>query len=97
MKEADRLEPCPDYLRPWQDHAACKGELSSWFYAPESERSGARSRRESRAKAVCVQCPVLKQCRAHALRVEEPWGIWGALTEEERVQINSQREVSTLR
>ncbi|NYE01764.1 hypothetical protein BJY21_002948 [Kineosphaera limosa] len=27
---------------------------------------------------------MLQQCREHALRVREPYGVWGAMTEEER-------------
>ena len=87
MKEFDRLTPHPEYLRPWQDAAACRGEDSTWFFPADAEQRRARLRREARAKAVCWQCPVMQLCRDHALRVEEPAGIWGALTEEERAQI----------
>jgi WhiB family redox-sensing transcriptional regulator len=27
---------------------------------------------------------VLVQCRAHALQVREPYGVWGGMTEDER-------------
>jgi WhiB family redox-sensing transcriptional regulator len=33
---------------------------------------------------VCQGCPVLLSCREHALRVREPYGVWGAMTEDER-------------
>jgi len=33
---------------------------------------------------VCVRCPVLRQCRQHALSVREPYGVWGGLSEEDR-------------
>jgi WhiB family redox-sensing transcriptional regulator len=39
------------------------------------------------AKAVCATCPVIAQCRAHAIAVQEPYGIWGGLSEEERFEI----------
>jgi len=94
VKDLDRLEPHADYLRPWQDDAACRGEDAAWFFPAEAEQRRARIRREARAKAVCVRCPVIEQCRAHALRVDEPWGIWGALTEEERAHILSQQSTS---
>ena len=87
MKDIDRLTPHPEYLRPWQDAAACRGENSAWFFAKDTEQRRARLRREARAKAVCWQCPVMQLCRDHALRVDEPAGIWGALTEDERAQI----------
>ena len=87
MKEIDRLTPQPEYLRPWQEEAACRGEDSAWFFPADAEQRRARLRREARAKAVCWKCPVMQLCRDHALRVDEPAGIWGALTEEERAQI----------
>ena len=31
-----------------------------------------------------MSCPVLQQCRSHALAVREPYGVWGGLTERER-------------
>jgi WhiB family redox-sensing transcriptional regulator len=30
---------------------------------------------------------VLRQCRAHALAVREPYGVWGGLSEQDREQI----------
>jgi hypothetical protein len=33
---------------------------------------------------VCGGCPVLSQCRKHALSVREPYGIWGGLSRRER-------------
>jgi len=44
----------------------------------------ARAQREMRAKEMCRTCPVLAQCRTHALAVGEPYGIWGGLSESER-------------
>ena len=40
--------------------------------------------REQRAKEMCRSCPVIAQCRSHALAVGEPYGIWGGLSEAER-------------
>lgn len=40
--------------------------------------------REHRAKAICSECPVLAQCREHALQVGEVYGIWGGMGESER-------------
>jgi len=54
------------------------------FFHPESERGLARAERVQRAKQVCNECPVLRQCRDHALTVQEPYGIWGGLDEGER-------------
>ncbi len=43
--------------------------------------------RADRAKAICQLCPVLEQCRRHALAAREPYGVWGGLTEEERREL----------
>jgi len=51
----------------------------------------ARRAREERAKAICRACPVLEQCREHALAVQEPYGIWGAMGEGERRDVISKR------
>lgn len=40
--------------------------------------------REQRAKEMCRQCPVIQECRSHALEVGEPYGVWGGLSESER-------------
>jgi WhiB family redox-sensing transcriptional regulator len=60
---------------------------SGSFFHPDGERGPARARREARAKAVCLACPVLEMCRRHALAVHEPYGIWGGLSEAERENI----------
>jgi WhiB family redox-sensing transcriptional regulator len=57
---------------------------SSVFFTPDHERGAIRTSREQRAKAVCARCPVLDQCREHALRAREPYGVWGGMTEHER-------------
>lgn len=68
----------------WQLQGACRGVDSSVFFHPDGERGQARQQRERRAKQWCRQCPVMRQCRAHALEVGELYGIWGGMTESER-------------
>ncbi|HEX7662556.1 MAG TPA: WhiB family transcriptional regulator, partial [Pseudonocardiaceae bacterium] len=58
-------------------------------------RGPARARREARAKAICQSCPVLELCRQHALAVQEPYGIWGGLSESERDMIVKSRKRQT--
>lgn len=94
MHEPDWLEARPEYSRPWQEHAACRGEGGTMFFPPDSEQKRARTRRELRAKALCIRCPVLEVCREHALRVQEPSGVWGGLNEDERAQLLSQMNAS---
>lgn len=71
----------------WQLEAACRGMDSEVFFHPDGQRGAARAQREQRAKQICATCPVLEQCREHALRVREPYGVWGGLTEDERETI----------
>ena len=68
----------------WQLRGLCRGKDSSLFFHPEGERGAARAAREQSAKEICLNCPVQKQCCEHALRVREPYGVWGGMTEEER-------------
>jgi WhiB family redox-sensing transcriptional regulator len=68
----------------WQLQAACRGMDSSFFFHPERERGPAKAHREAQAKRVCRSCPVIDPCRRHALAVQEPYGVWGGLSESER-------------
>jgi WhiB family transcriptional regulator, redox-sensing transcriptional regulator len=71
----------------WQMRGACRGMDSALFFHPENERGPARAEREVRAKQICGGCLVLDRCRAHALAVHEPYGVWGGLSESERDEI----------
>jgi WhiB family transcriptional regulator, redox-sensing transcriptional regulator len=73
----------------WQRLGSCRGLDSSVFFHPEYERGNAKLRREERAKAICRRCPVLVECRRHALSVAEPYGVWGGMTAEERQRVPS--------
>jgi WhiB family redox-sensing transcriptional regulator len=75
----------------WQLHGACRGADSSLFFHTDNERGLARTTREQRAKEICRSCPVLEQCREHALSVQEPYGIWGGLGEIERREMFRQQ------
>jgi WhiB family redox-sensing transcriptional regulator len=75
----------------WQVDAACRGMDTSDFYHPDNERGPSRKRRNLRAKAVCARCPVIEDCLRWALQTHEPYGVWGGLSVEERLQLLSQR------
>ena len=66
---------------------ACRDLSPDHFFHPEGERGPARRERARAAKSVCGSCPVIEQCREHALAVREPYGVWGGLTEEERAAV----------
>jgi WhiB family redox-sensing transcriptional regulator len=68
----------------WQYDGSCRREDPATFFHPEGERGPSRRDRDSAATAVCLTCPVLQECREHALRVREPYGVWGGMTESQR-------------
>ena len=68
----------------WQSNGACRSYPPELFFHPEGERGPSRRARINEAKSICGNCPVLLQCRSHALSVQEPYGIWGGLSEDER-------------
>lgn len=71
----------------WQYDGACMGADADLFFSPEAERGLKRERRETAAKALCADCPVIERCREHALTVREPYGVWGGLTESDRAML----------
>ncbi len=84
MAEISRLPGPVADLWNWQFEGACRAVPTEVFFHPEGERGSARRDRDAAAKAICHTCPVLRRCREHALRVREPYGVWGAMTEDER-------------
>ena len=71
----------------WQLDASCRGMDVGHFYHPPDERNAAREQRIAEAKAICHRCPVIDKCLDHALRVREPYGIWGGHSEDERATL----------
>ncbi|WP_225448461.1 WhiB family transcriptional regulator [Streptacidiphilus sp. P02-A3a] len=69
----------------WQLTAACRGMDSEVFFSPSGERGSRRRRREAAARQVCRACPVRTPCAAFALATSEPHGLWGGLSETERL------------
>ena len=70
--------------RRWQTFGACRKADGRLFFHPPGERGSTRRRRDAAAKVVCASCPVLLLCREQALRVHEPYGVWGGMSEAER-------------
>jgi WhiB family redox-sensing transcriptional regulator len=70
----------------WQLQAACRGMDGAWFFPPDREQAKARTSRISRAKAVCARCPALMACRDFALDNGELFGVWGGLSEDDRIK-----------
>ncbi|MEY9963425.1 WhiB family redox-sensing transcriptional regulator [Streptacidiphilus sp. MAP12-16] len=76
---------------PWHSNAACRRDEAGLFFAPSKEPTAARLAREEQAKRVCARCPVLLECREHALLQPEPYGVWGGLTAAERRVVLARR------
>lgn len=73
----------------WQDKALCKtnGVDVTVFFNDDMLRGPEKQARESAAKKICTACPIKTECLEHALTVPENFGVWGGLTEEERMVI----------
>ncbi|KAF4410062.1 MULTISPECIES: WhiB family transcriptional regulator [Streptomyces] len=76
---------------PWHAEAVCRRDEAGLFFAPSKEPTAARLSREEAAKRVCARCPVLTDCREHALLQPEPYGVWGGLTAAERRVVLARR------
>ncbi len=69
----------------WQQHGLCRASDGAIFFPPvHFEPKPEREAREAKAKAVCAQCPVRAECLDWALTTQEPYGVWGGLSERER-------------
>jgi WhiB family redox-sensing transcriptional regulator len=58
----------------WMTDAACK-DLPVEMFFPERGRDG------SRARAVCAECPVQRECADYAIGQGLRHGIWGGMSE----------------
>lgn len=63
----------------WRAVAGCTDLGPSLFYDPATASI-------ARAKAICARCPARCDCAAKAVEAGE-FGVWGGLTEEERLQL----------
>ncbi|MCG8927787.1 MULTISPECIES: WhiB family transcriptional regulator [Lentzea] len=91
MPELSRLPQPVTEAWDWQLSGLCRGMDSAYFFHTPNERGAAREKREAAAKAICHRCPVMEKCRAHALEVQETFGIWGGLGESELRAMLSRR------
>ncbi|GAA3760349.1 WhiB family transcriptional regulator [Streptomyces tremellae] len=80
-----------DQAGPWHSEAVCRRDEAGLFFAPSKEPTAARLSREEAAKRVCARCPVMVECREHALVQPEPYGVWGGLTAAERRVVLARR------
>jgi WhiB family redox-sensing transcriptional regulator len=76
-------KPLIEYYE-WQERGKCRGEDPELFFLPSNVRMSNKDRLIAKAKAVCVECPVISECLQFALDAEEQYGVWGGLSVEER-------------
>lgn len=84
-------ERCPssDSLA-WQRKGVCsRGTHDPELWSPRDfdESMTSKNRRHRKAKALCATCPVIRDCLEWALTVQERHGVWGGLTEPERMRL----------
>lgn len=63
----------------WKPSAACRNEDPDLFFA---EGRGSRGQVQA-AQAVCLRCPVRRECGEDALRRGEFWGVWGGMSQQQ--------------
>jgi WhiB family redox-sensing transcriptional regulator len=68
----------------WRRSAVCGGARARLFFGPDGEAAAERAGRESRARAICVSCPVRAECLDYALSQHMRYGIWGGRNGAER-------------
>lgn len=80
-----------DRTAPWQDRAACASPMvhPDLFHVSDVDE-GQRSKRKGIyevALAVCGACPVRARCLSEALNREDPHGVWGGTTPQDRAAL----------
>jgi len=77
----------PDDRRPdWRRDAACRDADPELFF-PDSANRYVRAQVKT-AKLICRGCPVNATCLNWALATDQQAGIWGGLTESERLRLH---------
>lgn len=69
----------------WLRRAACVDEDPELFFPVGT--SGPALREAAAAKRVCARCPVRRECLAWALSTGQTAGVWGGMSEDERVEL----------
>jgi WhiB family transcriptional regulator, redox-sensing transcriptional regulator len=64
----------------WQENAACRGIEPEIFFPVSDEEAGP-------AKAICSTCDVERYCLLFSFQNRERYGVWGGVTEKERIEM----------
>jgi WhiB family redox-sensing transcriptional regulator len=87
------LKPIADNWE-WQHDGLCVDQDPEMFFLEPNMRGKQKRTKEVNAKAVCQECPVKMRCLEHALSVPEIYGVWGGMTEEERLVLAQKRGIT---
>jgi len=75
----------------WRNRAACLGMDPELFFPDGSTAIALRQIEE--AKAVCRRCEVVETCLKWAIESGQDAGVWGGLSEVERLALNRRARV----
>lgn len=64
----------------WQVKGICRN-IDPEFFFPEGR---AKANQAKIAKRICLDCPILQECRDWALTRGEQFGVWGGLSDNDR-------------
>lgn len=73
----------------WRYEAACLTHDPELFF-PIGD-SGPALDQVEQAKVVCRTCPVMQECLAWALETGQDFGVWGGMSESERLALRRRR------
>lgn len=66
----------------WREGAACFDQTGFDFFPAPEDTIGIE-----RVKAICRICPVADDCAAFAIETNQTEGVWGGMTQAERVKL----------
>lgn len=76
----------------WWEDAACRGMDPGLFFPERGDMAAV-----NRARRICAECPVRKECLADALAFADRWGVRGGLSERQRKRLRSMRRERRVR
>ncbi|MGN5236878.1 WhiB family transcriptional regulator [Rhodococcus sp. SJ-3] len=82
--------------REWMLAARCRGFETSVFFPQKESGLGPVAGAERDAKKICRTCPVIIECRDHALANDESHGIWGGMNYSERRAVARAKKLGRL-
>lgn len=68
-------------------HGACRNTRDPELWFPIGDTGSSTARQIALAKSACARCTVRTDCLEYALATRADHGIWGGLTEKERVTL----------